>query len=54
MARKDAIEVDDTVVELLPKTMFPVIIRVAVAWCHMSVAKCLCISFACCQKAKLC
>ena len=28
MARKDAIEIDDTVVGLLPNSMFPVVIRV--------------------------
>ena len=54
MARKDAIEVEGTVVELLPNTMFRVEIPVRVACWHISPAKCVCISFASCQETKLC
>jgi len=54
MARKDAIKVEDTVVELLPNTMFRVDIPEAVAYWHVSPAKCTCISFGSCQETKLC
>src|SRR4029453_17152986 len=54
MARKDAIELEGTVVELLPNTMFRVEIPGRVACWHISPAKCVCISFASCQETKLC
>ena len=54
MARKDAIEVERTVVDLLPNTMFPIDIPVVVAYWRISRAKCVCISFASCQETKLC
>ena len=54
MARKDAIEVEGTVVELLPNTMF----RVELANGHRVLAhisgKMRCISFGSCQETKLC
>ena len=54
MARKDAIEVEGTVVELLPNTMF----RVELPNGHRVLAhisgKCGCTSFASCQGTKLC
>jgi translation initiation factor IF-1 len=54
MARKDAIEVEGTVVELLPNTMFRVDIPgVRRVLAHIP-AKCACISFGSCQETKLC
>jgi translation initiation factor IF-1 len=54
MARKDAIEVEGTVVELLPNTMF----RVALPNGHTVLTtfpeKCGSISFVSCQATKLC
>jgi translation initiation factor IF-1 len=55
MARKDAIEVEGTVIELLPNTMFRVARSPGVAACwHTSPGKCACTSFASCQETKLC
>jgi hypothetical protein len=55
MARKDAIEVEGTVVELLPDTMFRVEIPGCAVGCwHTFPAKCVCTSFGSCQETKLC
>jgi translation initiation factor IF-1 len=54
MARKDAIEVEGTVVELLPNTMFRVDIPGGRRVLAISPAKCVCISFGSCQETKLC